>query len=145
MIRKYANTDRAAVLLLLQLNTPKYFHPDEKQDLEEYLDHKRERYFVYEDSNTILGAGGINFFPKTSLARISWDMVHPAHQGKGIGKALTQYRIEEIKNTPGIRTIQVRTSQLAYKFYQNSGFILERIEPDFWAEGLDLYQMKIDL
>jgi hypothetical protein len=36
----------------------------------------------------------------------------------------------------------VRTSQVAYQFYQKAGFDLEKIEKDFWAKGFDLYQMK---
>jgi ribosomal protein S18 acetylase RimI-like enzyme len=41
--------------------------------------------------------------------------------------------------------IIVRTSQLAYKFYQKVGFELEKTEKDFWAKGFDLYQMKMNL
>jgi ribosomal protein S18 acetylase RimI-like enzyme len=40
-----------------------------------------------------------------------------------------------------ITTIMVRTSQLAYKFYEKNGFILKEIEKDYWAKGFDLYSM----
>jgi len=36
--------------------------------------------------------------------------------------ALLKYRIEKIKSINGIQKITVRTSQLAYKFYEKQGF-----------------------
>ena len=37
-IRAYDANDKATLLHLLELNTPKYFAPSEKEDLEHYLD-----------------------------------------------------------------------------------------------------------
>lgn len=142
MIRKYSNSDKIQVLNLLKLNTPKYFDPTEEEDLRHYLEEKREDYFVYEEDGKIIGAGGINYFPNEQLARISWDMVHPNSQGKGVGRQLTQYRIDYLKQQPNIHTIVVRTTQLVYKFYEKMGFELKKVEKDFWAKDFDLYLMK---
>ena len=38
--------------------------------------------------------------------------------------------------------ITVRTSQLAFGFYEKRGFELKGIEKDYWAEGFDLYRME---
>ncbi|TBW29944.1 GNAT family N-acetyltransferase [Gramella sp. KN1008] len=142
MIRPYIPEDRSAVKDLLKRNIPKYFDPSEEKEFEKYLDEEREDYFVFEQNSQIVGAGGINYFPKEKIARISWDMIDPELQGKGIGKSLTQHRIDYLKNNTQVDLIIVRTSQLAFKFYEKMGFELEEIEKDYWAKGFDLYLMK---
>ncbi|MCG9972778.1 GNAT family N-acetyltransferase [Christiangramia crocea] len=142
MIRRYVPEDKSKVKDLLKRNTPEYFDPSEERELEKYLDEEIEDYFVFEQNSQIVGAGGINYFPKEKLARISWDIIDPELQGQGIGRKLAQHRIDHIKKNTGVDLIIVRTSQLAYRFYEKMGFELEKIERDFWAKGFDLYQMK---
>ena len=139
-IKPYTLEDRTAVLQLLEENTPEFFAPSEKADLENYLDREAEEYFVVEEEGRIIGCGGINYFPKK--ARISWDIISPDSQGKGIGSALVRHRIEHINKKGEFDLIEVRTSQIAYKFYEKMGFELLNIEKDFWAEDYHLYQME---
>jgi ribosomal-protein-alanine N-acetyltransferase len=143
MIRKYSNSDKPKIIELLRKNTPEYFDSSEEKDFENYLDNEVEDYFVYEIDSEIIGAGGINYFTEQKLARISWDMINPNSQGNGIGKKLTQYRINYLNENPKIELIIVRTTQLVYKFYEKMGFKLEKVEKDFWAENFDLYQMQM--
>ncbi|MBJ6119367.1 GNAT family N-acetyltransferase [Pontibacter sp. BT310] len=145
MIRPYTHSDKQAVVNLLQLNIPRYFAETEAPDFIVYLDEHLEDYFVIEEAGTIVGAGGINYFPAERLARLSWDIVHPDFQGKGIGTNLTQHRINHINKNPTIDLIIVRTSQVVYKFYEKLGFVLEHTEKDYWAKGFDLYQMRLPL
>ncbi|MCK0125356.1 GNAT family N-acetyltransferase [Gelidibacter sp. F2691] len=143
MIRNYSIEDKSKIIDLLIQNTPEYFDPAEQQDLSHYLDTKVEDYFVYEEQSKILGAGGINYILGDHLARISWDLVAPEMQGKGIGKALMHHRIKHINRKPNIQMISVRTSQLAYKFYEKFGFKLVSVEKDYWAKNFDLYQLEM--
>ncbi|MBU2949649.1 GNAT family N-acetyltransferase [Tamlana agarivorans] len=145
MIRKYTKKDRHQVITLLRQNTPKYFASSEETDFENYLKNEVEDYFVYEQNSIIIGTGGINYFPTEKTARLSWDMIHPKHQGKGIGKALTQYRINYLLENQNIEFIVVRTTQLAFQFYEKMGFMLMSIEKDYWAENFDLYEMKMPI
>jgi [ribosomal protein S18]-alanine N-acetyltransferase len=145
MIRPYALSDKQALIDMLRLNTPAYFAPGEEGELVDYLDNKREDYFVVEEAGQVIGSGGLNYFDNNTWVRISWDLVHPDFQGRGIGKALTLFRINRAREKGTVRFIQVRTSQLVYPFYQKLGFELEKIEKDFWAKGFDLYQMKMGL
>lgn len=144
-IRKYKSTDQEQVIQLLRLNTPEYFSPDEEEDLVYYLAHHVEYYYGVEIDGVVVGCGGINLADDGITAKLSWDIVHPDHQGKGIGSALTKYRIERIREMEGIKTISVRTSQLVYPFYQKFGLELKEIVEDFWAEGFDMYRMECDL
>ena len=146
MIRTYTSKDKKELLELLRLNTPEFFHPDEEKDLMEYLENHSQHYFVVEDAGKVVGAGGYNLgFDGGKTARISWDMIHPDYQGKGIGRKLTQYRMEQIKAEPKVEKIVVRTTQLVYPFYQKLGFELVKTEKDFWAQGFDLYEMQMEL
>ncbi len=145
MIRPYKIADKKQLIELLRLNTPQYFDPSEEADFIRYLNDFTHPYFVVEKNNRIVGCGGFSYFEEQSVVRIAWDMIHPADQGKGIGKALTEYRINEIKKNPLVKLIIVRTSQLAYLFYKKFGFVLVNKEKDFWAKGFDLYQMEMKI
>ncbi len=141
-IKKYSNTNKSAVIELLRSNTPEYFDPTEETDLINYLDHEREDYFIVEENSQIVGAGGINYFLDEKTARISWDMIAPNAQGKGLGQHLIKYRIAHIKKNHLIDQIVVRTSQLVYQFYEKMGFELEEIVKGYWAKNYDLYIMR---
>lgn len=94
VIRPYVPADREAIIRLLRLNTPTYFAPEEEPDLLFYLDAEAEHYFVVEINGALAGSGGFNFADNGKNGRISWDIVHPDHQGKGIGSLLTRFRID---------------------------------------------------
>ncbi|MCR9249597.1 MAG: GNAT family N-acetyltransferase [bacterium] len=141
----YQDSHKPLLIELIELNVPDYFDPSEIDDYKEYLDVHREEYYVVEEGDTIIGCGGINYFLEESIARISWDAIHPDHQGKGVGSKLVAHRIACIKKHGGINKIVVRTTQVVYKFYEKSGFQLIKTEKDFWAKGFDLYQLEMDI
>lgn len=141
-IRPYNPADKAALLRLMDLNTPDYFAVSEKDDFQNYLEQEIELYFVITSQNQIVGCGGINCENEKTIGIISWDIIHPDFQGKGFGKKLLQHRISKLKLIPLVQKIIVRTSQSTFKFYQKQGFELLEIIPDYWAEGFDLYAME---
>lgn len=141
-IREYQPTDKNAVIDLIRQNTPAYFAQEEETDFSNYLDSERELYFVLLFNNKIVGCGGINFTEDKTCGKISWDIIHPQHQGKSLGAQLLKHRIEELKSIESIQKITVRTSQLVYKFYEKQGFTLKEIKKDYWAKGFDMYYME---
>ena len=141
-IRPYTASDKAALINLFRLNTPGFFSPTEEAEFVHFLDHPIEHYYVVELNNDIVGCGGYAFDdPHTAV--ICWDMIHPDYHGKGIGKALLQYRLDEIRQFEDIHHIVVRTSQIVYRFYEKSGFKVKQVEKDYWAKGFDLYRMEM--
>jgi ribosomal-protein-alanine N-acetyltransferase len=140
-IRKYTPDDKEALIHLLRLNTPEYFAASEEVDLLYYLDHHASDFYVIEIGDNIVGCGGINFAEEDTIGKLSWDIFHPRYQGQGLGSKLTRFRIEKIKENPSVKSITVRTSQLAYKFYEKLGFELTKTEKDYWAPGYHMYQM----
>lgn len=144
-IREYTPLDRESLIKLLRLNIPKYFAPEEEQDLIDYLDKHIYSYFVILLHNEIVGAGGFNISEDKTTGILSWDFFHPEHQGAGLGTTFTLYRIKKLKEIKTITKIMVRTSQLAYKFYQKFGFETQEIVKDYWGKDLDLYRMENSL
>lgn len=145
MIRLSKHSDIEVLIQNMKSNVPQYFAESEIDEFMDYLNEQAEHYYVYEDHGTIIGSGGINYFLDEGVARISWDIIHPAHQNRGIGKQLVLYRINEIKKISKIKFVIVRTSQMVYPFYQQLGFQLEFITKDYWAKGFDLYQMQMNI
>lgn len=141
-IRPYTIADKTTLLELLTLNVPKYFAEEEIEDFRLYLEHKVELYYVAQRKNQIVGAGGINFEENRSIAKISWDFIHPEYHKAGIGTRLLAHRLAVLQTMDDVKTILVRTSQLAYSFYQKNGFVLLETVKDYWAEGFDLYRME---
>lgn len=142
VIREYLTTDKEVVINLIKLNTPNFFAKEEVNDLSNYLDKGIELYYVLLVDGKVVGCGGINFAEKRTIGKISWDIMHPDYQGKSLGKKLLRYRIEVLKAIPSIKKITVRTSQLAYKFYEKQGFTLNEIKRNYWADGFDMYSMQ---
>lgn len=129
-IRSYQEADQPAVLALLEKNIPRYFAPEEWEDLRRYQESEREVYFVLEVEKVLIGAGGINFFPSEKKARISWDFLDPDWQGQGLGSRLLAYRLEWIRQREEYDWIEVRTSQFAFRFYEQAGFRVQEIKKD---------------
>lgn len=145
MIRAYKDEDKTALIEMLRLNTPQYFDPTEEAEYVSYLQHELEYYYVFEEEGVVVGCGGINYIEEENLFRISWDMVHPDFQGKGIGRQLLTWRLNEIKKLDLSNKVIVRTSQIVYRYYEKAGFNLAEIKKDYWAPGFDLYLMKLEI
>ncbi|HXI00176.1 MAG TPA: GNAT family N-acetyltransferase [Sphingobacteriaceae bacterium] len=141
-IRRYQDSDKSRIIELLRLNTPQHFSPKEEKDLLYYLNHQIEHYSVIEVDELIIGCGGFNLWVNGEGASISWDIVHPHYQGKGLGSDLTKFRIQKIKEIERIKSITVRTSQFAYAFYERFGFEVKETATDYWDIGFDLYKME---
>ncbi len=141
-IREYEPNDKDEVLNLIRLNTPEYFAVDEEEDLKNYLDNEIELYYVLLYDGKTVGSGGINFSDDQTTGKISWDIIHPGYQGKSLGTKLLKHRIDKLNSVKRIQKITVRTSQVAYKFYEKQGFELFEIKKDYWADGFDMYNME---
>lgn len=142
LIREYKVTDKEDVIDLIRLNTPDSFAWEEEADFKKYLEEERELYYVVLSDDKIVGCGGINFADNNKTGKISWDIIHPDYQGKSLGTQLLKYRIKLLSSMRNIQKITVRTSQVAYRFYEKEGFTLNEVVKDYWADGLDMYSME---
>lgn len=144
-IRAYEEKDLDIAIGLIRLNTPKFFAKHEEQDFYDFLKNNIELYYVYAIEKKIIGCAGLNFSPDKKEAFLSWGMVHPEFQGKGIGKQMTNHRLEILKDMKEVKKIALKTSQFTDGFYAKRGFKEIKRVKDFWAEGLDLVEMVYSL
>ncbi len=140
-ISPYTSTHKQTILDLFALNVPQYFASTEYDDLVHYLSHELEDYFVVKHTTKVIGAGGINYKPAQKQGIISWDLLHPTYQRKGIGSMLLKHRLNLLLANKNIDEIVVRTSQMSYPFYAKFGFKTTKTQKDYWAPSIDLYHM----
>lgn len=141
MIRSFQPEDKKILFEIFRLNTPEYFDISEFIDFRKYIETNPNTYYVIEHNGEVVGAGGYHLKNEGKVARLSWDLVHPDHTGNRLGTQLVKHSLEHINAVPEIRVIEVWTSNKAYKFYEKMGFKIVNYQSDYWAKGLDLYQM----
>ncbi len=141
IIRSYTTTDRDAIIELFLLNTPAFFCEEEQQDLERFLDSEIENFFVVEEDGAVVACGWSNIKENTGF--LSWYIVHPDHQGKGLGKILALHNLTILQANPDLDNIEVRTSQLVYPFYEKLGFKLIGTQDHYWGQNMHLYHMRL--
>jgi ribosomal protein S18 acetylase RimI-like enzyme len=72
-------------------------------------------------------------------------MVRKEWHGRGAGRALTELRIERIREEGTVQTIALGTSQHTSAFYERMGFRTTSVEADGYAPGLDRVDMILGL
>lgn len=127
---------------IFKMNIPTYFAPHELNDFKAYLKTNAATYFVVFSENQIAGGCGFLIDTNNGVGSITWIFFDPKFKGKGLGKAAVQFCLEYFKAQKGIKKACVSTSQHAYLFFEKFGFSTVKTEPNFWAEGLDLYEME---
>lgn len=139
-IKAYEEAHWPEVRRVFLRNTPTYFHPGELADLSDYLDHEAQSYFVLTLKGQIVGSGG-HCLTGPGLGRLAWDFLDPEFRGQGLGTLLITHCLHRLTADFGVRSVEVYTSQLAWRFYERFGFELRRRQKDYWARDLDLYYM----
>ena len=144
-IRKYKSADLESVVAIFRSNIPKYFGPSEEPGLHDFLRDHPEDYYVVEVNGEVVGSGGIarnDLQPPT--VSLCWGMVREDHLGTGLGKALTEFRIElSRKKHPGL-PLSIGTSQHTQGFYEQFGFRTVEYSPNGFGPGIDRCRMRLD-
>ena len=145
-IRAYNLSDLGAVVAIFRSNIPKYFGPSEESGLHDFLRDHSEDYYVLEVDCDIVGAGGIALNGDLDPPTVSlcWGMVRRDHLGTGLGKALTDFRVDLAQQKyPGV-ALTVGTSQHTEGFYKKYGFVTVEHTPDGYGPGIDICRMRLD-
>lgn len=105
MIRKLQKEDIQTCVEICENNFKLlgYHYETEKEFLAQFNDNIREiEFYVYEDNGIIKGVGGLaNCWFDDSVYSLCTCYVKPEYQGQGVGKALTEHRINRIKELGG--------------------------------------------
>lgn len=150
-IRPYTSADREACLQLFRSNMPKFFDPTELPLFERFLsaqelgvsgktEHRNEHYFVLLDGETIVGCGGIALKDNNTVC-MAWGMVDNSLHKKGYGARLLEYRIAKSRELYPTAKIGLDTTQHSEGFFARFGFKTWKVTADFYASGMDRYDM----
>lgn len=142
MLLPYTPNNKQSLIEIFNLNVPIYFAPHELNEFLSYLEIKSETYLCIYHENKIVGGVGYDYKEEDKSGRINWIFVHPNCKGFGLGKEAVEFCIAKLKEDGRVEKLIVRTSQLAYKFFEGFDYKLVKIEKDYWTPGLDLYLME---
>jgi amino-acid N-acetyltransferase len=96
-------------------------------------------YFVYEIDESIIGCFRISSFNRSRTVELASVYVHPAYQGRHIGKAMVDFAIEQARKRKRNRIVAL-TTQTSPFFRDTCGFKLGKINvlPKQLRENLQL-------
>ncbi len=142
-IQQYSNEHRAKCIDVFDSNVGQYFAPSERDEFIEYLDSLNDgsEYYVCLSDGQLLACGGIGI--KSTIAVLTWGMVHREFHGKGIGTVLTDYRLSCLKRNTAIESVKIDTSQHTEGFYRKRGFVVCKSVPNGFGEGIDCVSMEL--
>jgi ribosomal protein S18 acetylase RimI-like enzyme len=143
MLRPFESSDEEILINIFKLNVPKYFDPKELNDFKKYLKSNGTKYLVIEIENRIIGGVGYEIRNSDRSGRINWIFFHHNFIGEGYGRKAVEECLKILKNAPAVDVLKVRTSQLAYKFFERLGYKITYTEKNYWGTGLDLYEMEM--
>lgn len=145
IIRQYNSEDLDSVVAIFRSNIPKYFGPGEEKGLRDFLnDTSAPDYYVVELNGEVVGSGGIAPNEDKTVS-LCWGMVRSDHLATGLGKKLTQFRIDAARKKFGQLPLVVSTSQHTEGFYKKFGFVTVEHTPDGFGPGIDICKMRLDL
>jgi predicted GNAT family N-acyltransferase len=144
-VRPYGAGDRGACLGLFDSNVPRFFSASERDDFAVYLDAPSGPYLVLERAGQIVACGGHASEADGTTGALCWGMADGALHGTGLGRRLTEARIEAARQTPGLTALRLSTSQHTEGFYRRYGFQTVRLTPDGFGPGLDEHEMRLEL
>lgn len=143
-ILPYTPSLLTACLGVFESNKPKYFHEDERPLFIDHLNrNSEERYWIVRLKGRIVACGGI-YEDDMDVAGLAWGMVHSHFHGMGIGKKLTSYRIQKLREIYPHHRYKIDTSQHTSRFYEKMGFKISHVVRDGFGIGLDKIVMWLE-
>lgn len=144
--REFERPDLEACLAVFDTNVPTYFTMRERAEFRSFLEALPGPYLVLTDrEGEVVGCGGYAFSDENGTADLCWGMVRQELHGTGLGRRLTELRIERSRQDPRVTAIALHTSHYTAGFYERLGFEVLRVIEDAYAPGLHRYDMRLDL
>lgn len=140
--RAYKSSDKTACLAIFDSNTPPYFDESERPLFSTFLDAPNGTYLVVEYHGQIVGCGGIAREDDGTTITFTWGMVRSDHHGLGLGRFLSEARLQRIKTMPNVGRVQLNTTPQVRPFFEHMGFHQTAYEKDGYAPGMDKVTME---
>lgn len=91
--------------------------PRTRQAIEADIDH----YYVYEIDESVIGCFRLTPYPRSTAVELGSIYVHPAYQGRHIGKAMVEFALREAARMSKKRVVALTTQSSPF-FEQTCGF-----------------------
>lgn len=151
LIRPYRLADYPSCMQAFDSNCPDFFADHERAEFEQLLHSLPDTkigenasgtyYDVVEMDGLVVACAGFFLPDGDEPAMLVWGMVSRDYHKKGIGEKLLKHRLNRLQELrPGTQVL-LDTTQLSYGFFKKAGFTVFKITPDFYAPGLDRYDM----
>ena len=144
-VRDYRPEDRSACLGIFDSNVPGWFTDAERPEFAAFLDALPGPYLILELDGRAIACGGYAAAEDAACADLCWGMVQQQLQGSGLGRLLTEVRIQRISEDANFTEVALRTSHLTEAFYQRMGFVTERVTMHGIAPDLHKCEMRLHL
>ena len=130
---------------IYRLNEPLHFPAGFYSSFSEWLRDGKTRIVVMEQNNAVVAVGGMTAdpFEGQQFVTLSFGMVHPSHQGKGLGTLLLLSRMALLRRSTTPALVHLSTVGGSETFYCRFGFQFKRSEqvtPDYLQKS---YEVKI--
>jgi ribosomal protein S18 acetylase RimI-like enzyme len=129
--RRFASTDLPQCLELYAANEPGRFPGGVVNLYEKTLLGQNSYFLVAESEGRIIASGGISYYLRDDLAVLCFGLVHPSHQGRGIGTALLLARLAMLKPHSYDYRVLIFAVEKSIAYYRRFGF---KVFPP-WADG----------
>ena len=142
--RDYRPADQDGCIAVFRSNIPEFFSESELQEFLDFLKRLPGRYGVVTDEDgRIVACGGIaRSRTDPEGADLTWGMVERSLHHRGIGRVLTEGRLEWVRQMPDIRVAHLNTSHLTEDFYKKLGFVTTKYIPHGYRQDLHRCDME---
>lgn len=120
--RRFDPADLPQCLELYALNEPGRFPMGVKPQYENSLTEGHAYHLVTEDEGRIVASGGVSYVVHDDRVCLSFGLVHPSHQGRGIGTALLMARLAMLKPRRFTYHVFIFAVEASLPYYRRFGF-----------------------
>lgn len=143
--RKLEERDVAAALAVFDSNVPEYFTISERSSFADFLLRLPGPYLVLESpSEGVVACGGYAVVEPEGRGDLCWGMVRRDLHGRGIGRSLTELRVEALRADVRVGHVVLNTSHLTEAFYRRLGFVTNEVTESAFGPDLHRYDMRLD-
>jgi len=120
--RRYQPADLQQCLEIYELNRPGRFPDKMEPSYARVLEEQTSYTLVAERDGRIVATGGIEYWGRKNVSTLSFGLVHPAFQGKGIGAALVLSRLALLNTYAPIHHVFIFAVRKSFGYYRRLGF-----------------------
>jgi len=132
-----------ACLTLFDLNCPKYFACNERDDYDKYLSSMPVGYELLQLDKKIIGGVGLCKL-EPGIAEIHWILLEPESHGIGLGKMMMDRVVNKARSLE-VSTVQIAASHLSGPFFAKFGAVVIHKIENGWGVGMHREDMVLEL